>query len=158
MPKLEKKVASAVDKADAAGGSLLLPEGRYACQLRSVTESQGTEYPYWTWEFHNLHDIEGNKKPGRQWNNTSLSPKSVGFLKSTFEAFGYTSDSDTDEMIGEWVEIYVIQEVQERGKNAGKLRNQVQGLAEFDPNAYDFDAAEAEAGLKAKAAADADEY
>ncbi|WIC89800.1 hypothetical protein SEA_SAPO_29 [Gordonia phage Sapo] len=139
MPKLTKKVASQVDKAEAASGSFLLPEGRYAAQLRGVVQKDGNEYPYWVWEFENLHDEEGGKKPGRQWNNTSLSPKSLGFLKATFEAFGYTSDSDTDELVGEWVVLYLVQEPIGKGPKAGQLRNSVQSLSEFNPDEWDFD-------------------
>ena len=160
MPKLAKKAAAEVEKADAASGSYLLPEGRYAAQLKSVTEKNGDQFPYWVWEFHNLHDPEGTKRPGKMWNNTSLSPKSVGFLKASFEAFGYTADSDTDEMIGEWVVLYLVQEPRSpKGPRAGQLRNNVQSLSEFDASEWDFDpdevAAEAPAGAVGK---DADEY
>lgn len=143
MPKLTKQVAKSVDQAEAASGSFLLPEGRYAAQLKDVSQKDGKEYPYWVWTFENLHDSEGAKKPGRQWNNTSLSPKSLGFLKDTFEAFGYTADSDTDEMIGEWVVLYLVQETVSQGPRAGQLRNSVQSLSEFDPDEWDFDPEEA---------------
>lgn len=143
MPKLTAKVAKSVDAAEAMGGSFLLPEGHYAAQLKSVDQKDGNEYPYWVWTFENLHDSEGNKKPGRQWNNTSLSPKSLGFLKATFEAFGYTADSDTDEMIGEWVVLYLVQDTVGKGPKAGQLRNQVQSLSEFDPGEWEFDPEEA---------------
>lgn len=139
MPKLNAKQAKAVDSADAATGFSALPAGRYAAQLRSVEERDGQEYPYWVWEFENLHNEEGDRAPGRQWNNTSLSPKSAGFLKATFEAFGYEAGSDTDEMLGEWVVLYLDQEVQTVGKNAGKTRNVVSKLAEFDPDEWSFD-------------------
>ena len=154
MPKLTKKVAASVDSAEAASGSFLLPEGRYAAQLRSVTQKDGNEYPYWVWEFENIHDSEGNKKPGRQWNNTSLSPKSLGFLKATFEAFGYTADSDTDEMTGEWVVLYLVQETISAGPRSGQLRNAVQSLAEFVPEEWDFDSESATASAGAKSAED----
>lgn len=157
MPKLNKNAAKQVDKADAASGSFLLPEGRYAAQLKQVDEKDGKEYPYWVWEFHNLHDEEGVKRPGKQWNNTSLSPKSAGFLKATFEAFGYTSDSDTDEMLGEWVVLYLVQETIAQGQRAGQLRNSVQSLAEFNPDEWDFDQSTAEVEAKVSAAKD-DEY
>lgn len=139
MPRLNTKTAKAVDKAEAAGGSYLLPEGRYAARLNSVTEKPGNVAPYWVWEFVDLHDSEGVKRPGKQWNNTSLSDKSLGFLKATFEAFGYTTDSDTDEMIGEWVVLYLTQEPIGAGPKAGQLRNNVQSLSEFVPGEWDFD-------------------
>lgn len=139
MPKLTKQTAKAVDKAEAAGGSYLLPEGRYAARLNSVNEKPGNVAPYWVWEFVDLHDDEGVKRAGKQWNNTSLSDKSLGFLKSTFEAFGYTADSDTDEMIGEWVVLHLTQEPIGAGPKAGQLRNNVQSLSEFVPGEWDFD-------------------
>lgn len=139
MPKLTKAVAKQVNDADAASGFEPYPEGRYAAQLRSVTQKEGKEYPYWSWEFHNIHDTSGKLMPGRMWNNTSLSPNSVGFLKSTFEAFGYTADSDTDEMIGEWVVLYITQEVISSGPKAGQFSNSVRSLTEFNPDDWDVD-------------------
>ena len=142
MPKLAAKQAKAVDEAEAASGSYLLPEGRYAAQLLEVNEKEGAEHPYWVWAFGNLHDSHGNLVPGRMWNNTSLSPKSFPFLKATFEAFGYTTDSDTDEMVGEWVVLYLVQEPIGKGPKAGQLRNSVQSLQEFDKNKWDFNPAD----------------
>ncbi len=120
-------------------GGFLLEDGRYAARLRSVTEKPGDEFPYWVWEFEAIHDDQGVKHPGRQWNNTSLSPKSAGFLKATFEAFGYSVDSDTDEMVGEWVVLYIGHETQTQGKNAGQIRNTIDRLAEFEADEWDFD-------------------
>lgn len=139
MARLNKATAKAVEKAEAAGGSYLLPEGRYAARLNDVTEKPGRVAPYWSWEFVDLHDSEGVKRAGKQWNNTSLSEKSLGFLKATFEAFGFTTDSDTDEMIGEWVVLHLVQEPIGSGPKAGELRNSVQSLAEFVPGEWDFD-------------------
>lgn len=157
MPKLTKQTAKAVDKAEAASGSYLLPEGRYAARLNSVIEKPGKVAPYWVWEFVDLHDTEGVKRPGKQWNNTSLSDKSLGFLKATFEAFGYTSDSDTEEMVGEWVVLVLTQEPIASGPKAGQLRNTVSSLQEFDAADWDFDPEELPP-LGGAAAATSDEY
>lgn len=142
MPKLTKAAAKVVDSAEAAGGFPLLDEGRYAAQLMKVEQKAGKEFPYWVWEFSNVHDEEGTSYAGRLWNNTSLSPKSAGFLKAVFEAFGYTTDSDTDEMVGEFVVVHVIQEVIPTGQHAGRKTNRIQRFAEFDPNEWDFDPAD----------------
>ena len=142
MPKLTMAAAMAVDSAEAAGGFPLLDEGRYAAQLMKVEQKDGKEFPYWVWEFSNVHDEEGTSYAGRLWNNTSLSPKSAGFLKAVFEAFGYTTDSDTDEMVGEFVVVHVIQEVIPTGQRAGQKTNRIQRFAEFDPNEWDFDPAD----------------
>jgi hypothetical protein len=154
IPKLDKKAAGAVDKVEAASGSFLLPEGRYAAQLLKVEEKEGAEHPYWTWAYGNLHNSLGELVPGRQWNNTSLSPKSYPFLKATFEAFGYTTDSDTDEMVGEWVVLYLVQEPIGKGPKAGQLRNSVQSLAEFDKSQWDFNPGDFSPADAAKASGD----
>lgn len=142
MPKLTKTAAKQVESSEAATGFALLPEGRYAAQLRSVVQKEGKVAPYWVWEFHNLHDEEGNRHTGRQWNNTSLSPNSAGFLKATFEAFGYTTDSDTDEMIGEWVVLYVAKSVIASGEKAGQPKNEVRQVLPFTPEDWPFDPAD----------------
>lgn len=144
MPKLNKQQAKAVQNtAPATAGGYMLDDGLYAAQLLKVEEKEGNEYPYWSWEFGNIHDKEGARKGGRQWNNTSLSPKSEAFLAQSFEAFGYTADSDTDEMIGEWVVLSIGSEIQKKGAKAGQRRNVVLGLLEFKPDKWDFDPEEA---------------
>jgi hypothetical protein len=141
MPKLSAQQAKTVAATQAAAaGGMLLEEGYYAAQLRSVEEKTSDNGDYWEWTFHNLHDQAGAKHPGRQWNNTSMGAKSAPFLKQTFDAFGYTTDSDTDEMINEWVTLYITQEVRQKGVNAGKLRNTISSLSPFVPSDFDFDA------------------
>ena len=143
MPKLNAKQAKQVASTEAweAGtGRVLLDEGRYAAQLFKVTERDGREHPLWSWRFVNVHNQDGDLM-GRTnlFHSTSLSPKAYGGLKQTFDAFGYTTDSDTDEIVGEWAVLYVRQEVQEQGKNAGQRVNVVSGLAPFDPDDWAFD-------------------
>lgn len=140
MPKLPKKMAQTVEKAEEWGqGRQLLPEGKYAVRLFKVEERDGQKAPQWSWWLTNAHDPEGTEYPGVQFLNTSLSEAAAGRLKQVFHAFGYSADSDTDEMVGEWVGIYVTQEVQKQGQNAGKTRNEIQYLFEFDPDEWDFD-------------------
>ena len=142
MPKLKATLAKKVNAAEAATGSYLLPEGRYAARLLAVEQREGAKGPYWRWEFGDLHDAEGDKKAGKQWHNTSLSEAALGFLKATFEAFGYTTESDTDEMIGEWVVLHLVQEQIPTGKRAGEMTNRIQGLFPFVEDDFDFDPAE----------------
>lgn len=140
MPKLDKKAQKVVEEAEEWGvGGFLLDEGRYAARLKDVTVHQGRAGEYWTWEFEHLHNEEGEPQRGRQWHNTSMSPKAAGNLKQVFNAFGYSSDSDTDEMIGEWVVLHLGIEVQEQGKRAGQQVNRIQGLAPFVAEDWDFD-------------------
>lgn len=139
MPKLNKKMAKTVDRAEAATGSYLMDEGHYAARLLEVNEAEGPRGPYWTWVLGDVHSAEGIPQPGRLWHNTSLSDRAIGFLKAVFDAFEYEPESDTDEMIGEWVGVYVVQQPIASGPKAGQLRNQIQTLSVFDPDRFDFD-------------------
>lgn len=142
MPKLTEAQAEKVQASEAVQGGFLLDPGRYAARLRACETKppgEGKEHEQWEWQFEALHDEAGKQKPGRQWHYTSLSPDAAGFLKAVFEAFGYTADSDTDELLGEWVVLYLDQEIQQKGKNAGKMRNVISRFAEFDPDEWDFD-------------------
>ena len=60
-------------------------------------------------------------------------------MKATFEAFGFTERSDTDEMIGEYVVLHLVQNPIARGPRAGELRNAVARLAPFKEDEWDFD-------------------
>ena len=142
MPKLKKNVADKVAAAEAATGGFLLPEGRYAARLEEVQVKEGAKGTYWAWVLTDLHDTEGDAHPGKQWHNTSLTEAAFGFLKATFEAFGYTTDSDTDEMIGEWVTIHLVQEQIARGPKAGEMTNRIRSILPFNEDEFDFDPAE----------------
>ena len=142
MPKLSKKQAKEVEKAEAwgvGGGGFLLPEGRYAARLKAVTTGQGPAGTYWAFEYSKLHDEEGQEQRGRQWENVSLSEKAKGKMKSVFDAFGYSTDSDTDEMIGEWVVLHLGQEVATQGKRAGQTVNRILGVTAFDEDEWPFE-------------------
>lgn len=144
MPKLDQNIAKQVNAAQewsGTGGRVLLEEGRYAGRLFKVEEKGAgpSGYGRWTWHLTKIHDAEGTEYPGRQFYDTSLSPKALGKFRNAFEAFGYTPDSDTDEILGEWVGLYVTQEIQRQGKNAGNTVNVVASLFPFEASEWDFD-------------------
>lgn len=123
MPKLNKKQAKAVEEAE--GGELLVDPGVYAAVLNKVEEKKGQAGPYWEWEFQLLEDADGNElesKP-KVWENTSLSEKAQWRLRDMFEAFEVSPDTDTDEILGQWVALTVGQEVAQQGSRQGQLRN-----------------------------------
>lgn len=151
MPKLDSKTAAAVESSEAVhGGDFepLLP-GRYLARLSNVeVRDQKNKHGalQWNAEFEEIHSLEtGERQIGRQWLNLTL-PSSAkppasyangpekwekyqnllrGRLAAFFEAFGYTSDSDTDEMLGEWAVIKVSQRTIETGPKQGQITNQV---------------------------------
>ena len=148
MPKLNAKLATTVGNAEATTGSYeLIKPGRYAATLSNVEVKDGNHgMVQWSAEFNEITDTNGSKIPGRQWLNlnvptdgpapasyvngpdkwASYQSVSAARLKSFFEAFGYTSDSDTDEMLGERalieIEIRTIQNGPRRGEQVNGVK------------------------------------
>lgn len=164
MPKLAAKVRKQVEKAEAvSGGFEPLTPGKYVAELSDVeARTSNAGAPMWVAEFTEIHDLDGERQPGRQWYNLMLpqdkmpedyQPKSgkkspeeaweayqnlsKGRLKAFFEAFGYTVDSDTDEMIGERCVIQVGVRTIQSGARAGEQTNQVNGVFPLDSVDYE---------------------
>lgn len=152
MPKLSAKAAKVVDNTEAThgGGDFeLLAPGKYLGKLTEVSVRDANKHglAQWSAEFQELHNIEdGELASGRQWLNLTLPsetntiPASYtngaekwekyqnmlrGRMAAFFESFGYTADSDTDEMIGEWAVITVKVGTIQSGPKQGDKRNEV---------------------------------
>ena len=149
MPKLDKTMVKAVESAEITGGDFALIEpGRYFATLAKVDVRDGNYGgAQWSAEFNEITDVNGKRLPGRQWLNLNLpvagampasytngedkwqkfQAVSAARLKQFFEAFGYTTDSDTDEMIGETavieIEIRTIQNGPRRGEQVNSVKN-----------------------------------
>lgn len=124
MPKLPKKVAERVAEAEASSFEAF-PEGVYIGTLKDVEVREGQKGPYWSWKFGDITDTKGKTYPGHLWVNTSLSENADWKMKEMYDAFGYSTDSDTDEMIGEKIKLAVSQRVIERGSRQGEIGNNV---------------------------------
>ena len=124
MPKLSNKQAKAVEEAEERE-LVLLDDGTYMGALQSVKEEKGDKGPYWVWEFLLVEDADGEEleNQSRVWENTSLSEKALFRLKAMFAAFEVDPDTDTDEILGQYVWVDVGHEVQKAGSRAGQLRN-----------------------------------
>jgi hypothetical protein len=130
MPKLTSNVAQKT--AEAEGGNFEpLPENTYLAVPEEVTmEPGGANGPYWKWTFK---IAEGQEYAGRKlFMNTSLSEKALWKLKETFEAFGVSTDTDTDDLIGKPVKLYVVQRPIEQGKRKGEIGNEIRNLLPAD--------------------------
>jgi len=152
MPKLSKKLTKQVDKAEAVHGYGLLTPGKYWARLAKVEAGTNRGGEVWAWEFDQLHTVDDDEKvAGRQWYRTNMpkdempsdaDPKkfqtaqemALGRLKAAFEAFGYTTDTDTDEMIGEWAVITVAIRTIKEGPRSGEKTNEVTDIE--DPEEY----------------------
>ena len=154
MPKLSAKDRKKVAKAEAVGGDFpLIPSGKYVAELTGVeakTSSAGN--PMWVAEFSEIHGPDGEKQPGRQWYNLNLPTSDTppdgyakgeekwkqyqamcaGRIKAFFEAFGYSEDSDTDEMIGERAVITIGIRTIQNGPKAGQEANSVNGVESIE--------------------------
>lgn len=167
MPKLSGAASKRVEKAEARhenGGEYeALPVGDYLAQLREVSVRDKTNKygaAVWSAEFHNLYNLESqDRAPGRQWLNLTQ-PSAIdkipsaykngpekwekyqtmldGLLKGFFESFGFTTDSDTDEMLGEWVIITLGHRTIQEGPKAGKVTNEVTGIKAL-PEDFDLE-------------------
>ena len=170
MPKLPAKIAKAAtaETTEIGGAFEPLPAGRYAAKLSAVnasTNSQGN--PMWTIEFDNITTLDGAKKPGRQFLRINLPTDAPGRdqekskwetsvrmanarLKQFFESMGFTTDSDTDEMIGSRVGLQLTVRTIQQGARTGEKTNEVHSLFELDESTVEaLDAGADDAGAGA---------
>jgi hypothetical protein len=147
MPKLPASISKGVADATTMEYTLIEP-GRYFAVLSNVEVKEGKYGPQWSAEFDTITDAKGAKSSGRQWYNLNLpndghmppaylngEDKWLKFqdvnrskMKQFFEAFGYTSDSDTDEMIGETVSMDIEIRTIQSGARTGERVNSVKGV------------------------------
>lgn len=165
MPKLDKKMAKAVNESEVPeGGFTAWPNGKYVASLAEVeTRFSEAGNEMWNVVFEDCTDLDGEKMPGKQFTNLVLPgddnkmPEDYtgpvkglrkgqtleeawksrndflrGKIKEFFLAFGYSEDSDTDEMIGERCAIKVSQVTIQKGKRKGETGNQVDGFFSLD--------------------------
>jgi hypothetical protein len=94
---------------------------------------------------YTVEDLTEEQEEARQeaWDN--YQGLVAARIKEFFGAFGFTPDSDTDEVLGEQCVVIIGQETQQMGRNAGKIVNTVNGLAHLstvglggDPSDNDF--------------------
>lgn len=175
MPKLAAAAAKAVGGAEAVhGGGTFEPlaPGDYLARLRDVTVRDNTDKygaAQWSAEFENLVFLEDREPaPGRQWLNLTIPigkkvPEKYpngpekwekyqemvkGRLKAFFEAFGFTTDSDTDELVGEYAVITLRVRTIQSGPKEGQLTNEVVDIKSLedvgidDPAEYGINAEE----------------
>ncbi len=167
MPKLAAKDRKKVEKAEASTGFQPIAPGKYIAELHEVeARTSNAGNPMWVAEFHEIHDLEGNSIPGRQWYQMMLpttdtppegyTPKGKtkdpqeawamyqnlcsARIKGFFEAFGYTPDSDTDEMIGERCVLQIGIRTIQNGPKAGEQTNDVNNV--FPLDSVDFEDAD----------------
>lgn len=156
MPKLKAAHAKVVEDADPIGGFTIAPPGKYLAKLVKVEERETSNgnYPSWNCTFGKLRSLAtGEEFPGSVFYWMTLprpKPKNIsgkeledynksqrldrGKLHAFFLGFGYTADSDTDEIIESEADC-VLQlgvEVQRQGKRAGQEQNTIVAILPVD--------------------------
>lgn len=131
MPKLNAERAKQVEKAEGGGGFALAEEGTYTLKLTDVEagETRG-DTPKPKWVFKWVIVDEGPAKGVKLWEHCALTDAAFWKLRQIFKAFGVTTDTDTDDLIGRTVKADVVQEIQQAGKGKGQLRNAVDNYIE----------------------------
>lgn len=137
-----------------------LEPGRYIGRLAEVeARMSSNNNPLWSCTFDNIRGLDGEEHPGRQFYTLNFPTKAVrpkgwgedkeskkspdqrwadyqerckGLLHGFFTALGFTTDSDTDEMIGEDCVLDISIETIKEGDRAGQKTNRVQGLLPLD--------------------------
>lgn len=134
MAKLNQAVAEQVDNAE--DGFKPIPEGVYIVQLMADVEvGEGKRGPYWKWAFEipAQHEGEDVQHAGRRfWTNTSLSSDSFWKLKEAFTAFGVSTDTDTEDLVGKRVKAHIGVEVAKGGSRQGEPVNTIKKLLPLD--------------------------
>lgn len=149
MPQLNSTKAAEVRRAGEEnarfGGAM--PEGKYRVKLTEVTagQSKSSGNPMWTWQFevvefldkHTL-DVDGETKAEREKAQdeysqalaereiryyTTISDKTLWDLDRVFAAFEAEPDTDTDDLIGDNIVVYIGQEIIGAGKRKGQMGN-----------------------------------
>lgn len=151
MPKLAAKMRKQVDQSEAVSGEFpVWKPGKYVGVLNEVeAKNSSAGNPMWVAEFGDIVNMEGEAQPGRQWYNLNLPTSDTppddyekgeekwlqyqglckGRIKAFFEAFGYETNSDTDEMIGDRCILTIGVRTIQYGDRAGEKTNTVNGVA-----------------------------
>lgn len=142
MPALDRNTAEKVENAE--DGFKPLDPGVYVVALLpgdggkgdDIDVREGDKGIYWSWTFE-IPELDAEGEPmahaGRRfWLNTSLSEAAFFRLKEVFAAFGVPTNFNTKELLGRRVRLQLNQSVQQSGKNAGKLVNQIEHVLPLD--------------------------
>lgn len=144
MPKLPTERVEGAEKQDSSEPKPLKP-GRYVVELTEVEEGEtgvnsknpGTDK--WVWkirvarEFH--PELKGGRFQSSFFEHVPLTENMDWKIKQLYTAFGYTPDSDTDEII-EDPDAYAVAYVKTGKDQSGADRSEVSRYVAFDPAKY----------------------
>jgi hypothetical protein len=139
MPKLNKATAKTVAGQEPSDSLQPLPNGTYVATLTDVTSEVGraSGKPYWKWVFEIIEEDQVDGCYRKAFLNTSLQDSAAFKLAEAFAAFDATPDTDTDDLLGDDVQLVIAQVVQASGAKKGQLGNEIVRLLPL--NAEDSD-------------------
>lgn len=132
MPKLSSENAKKVAEVEDNGGGGNygpIPEGKYRVRLLEVESAKTAKgAPKWVWKFETTDPAENS---GRWlWEHTAIQDSTMWKVRQVFDAFGVPADTDTDDLIGNSIDVMVGVEIAGAGKMKGK---EVNTIREFLP-------------------------
>jgi hypothetical protein len=132
MPKLSSENAKKVAEVEDNGGGGNygpIPEGKYRVRLLEVESAKTAKgAPKWVWKFETTDPAEN---AGRWlWEHTAIQDSTMWKVRQVFDAFGVPADTDTDDLIGQSIDVMVGVEIAGAGKMKGK---EVNTIREFLP-------------------------
>lgn len=148
MPKLNPTKAADVKKAGETGNRFgLLEVGKYKVKLIDVesTTARSSGNPMWIWKFETTEALEPGVKDGKGkeiWYRTVIQDNTLWDLDRVFAAFDADPDTDTDELIGDEIVVFVDHEIIGAGKRVGQTGHVIKDfftLAAGTPKDDDFE-------------------
>lgn len=131
MVALPADIAAAAEKAETKSFEPL-PAGEYRVVLEKAefrTAQTGTKGLNFTYKVIEGPGDSTEHKGRLLWDTCWFGDRAAWRLKMTFSAFGFPTTADTDLMVGKSVIVSVTREEQERGKNAGRMVNNIANVS-----------------------------
>lgn len=123
MPKLSPENHRAAEAAEGGAAFKPLPAGEYVLRLTEVEAKRSAAgNPMWVWKFE---VNEGPHKGSSLWEHTVIQDNALWKIKQVFEAFGASTDTNTDDLIGHTVVAMVDLRVIGAGKRKGEEGNEI---------------------------------
>lgn len=144
MAKLTADQTEEVNEAEESKGEFLpRPAGEYVYKLVEVKDDgEGPKGPYWTWVLEMDTDYHPKFKSGYStyvFHITSLGQP--GMVKAMFNGFGYSPDSDTDEIVEDpdarIVGRTVVNSFKKKGETEPTINNKLKSVKAFDPEKWE---------------------
>lgn len=127
MPKIPQDNVDQIERGDAEGGSYRTVEGYVKAKLVEAEETPEKDSGYAGQDLKFEVTAPREHRGTPVWEYISYAPNTSWKWRALFDAFGYTPDTDTDELIADEAEVILDcgLELQTKGKNKGKEKTKI---------------------------------